>query len=190
MFKPEKTSGWKALRPKSETEFPASPGQTALAITIELRQGLAMDTPAPCPVVSDDHACLALLSVAIRAGRVDLQLDPIMLSHPHCPVAADAYSTQGFYLTMTAAIAAGWLVDWQVGLVVLVVALLLYRLVLRRLVVARMQRFAATQLFGSLDLWRAMWRLGGVALEAGDVRCVAPAGDWRGFAASMQKDRI
>ena len=146
-------------------------------MAIELRQGLAMDSIDPFAVVSDDRACLALLNAAIRAGKAELQLDPIMLSHPHCPVAGDVYSIQAFYLILAVAIAAGWLFDWLVGLAVLAVALLLYRLVLRRLIFARMQDFAAAQLFGSLDLWRAMWRFGGVALKAGDVSCVAPAGD-------------
>ena len=149
-----------------------------------------MDSMAAFLAHGDDRAFLAALRAAVLAGTAELQLDPVMLSHPHCPVAGDAYSTQVLYLTIAASFASGWLVNWGVGLAVLAAALLLYRIALRRFVVARMQRYAAMQLFVSPDKWRAMWRFGGVVLKSVESVCAAPEGDWRGFVASLPRERI
>jgi len=148
---------------------------------------LTVETATVFPAAGDDRALLAALAAAVASGGVALLLDPAMLSHPHCPVAGDAYSTQALYITLAAAFAADWFFDWRAGLGVLVAALLFYRFVLRRYVHARMQRFASARLLGSLDLWRAMWRFGGVTLRTGAAGCRAPEGDWRGFVLALPK---
>ncbi len=134
----------------------------------------------------DDRALFNRLVVAYRRGEVAIDVDAAVLGHPHCPLSARVYSTRSFY-TIVAVVGLSFAVfGYEVAIGTAVGSLLLYWIVGRRLVHRKMRAFACAQITGNFELWRKMWRFGGITLSResadGPVHCRAPDESWRSFA--------
>ncbi len=134
----------------------------------------------------DDRALFNRLVAAYRRGEVAIDIDAASLGHPHCPLSARVYSTRAFYIIVAVVGLSFAAFGYEVAIGVAVGSLLLYWIVGRRLVHRKMRAFACAQITGNFELWRNMWRFGGITLSRstanGPVNCRAPDESWRSFA--------
>ena len=150
----------------------------------------APDPPAPPPrVLPPEQSTRPLLHRLITTGRVGLEIDLARLDSMDSPVVMQSDMAKWFVVLIAAAAGAFWLGGLWVGLGVTAVGLALYqglgRPHMRRRLIARIRDDALAE----EGLWRRLWRFGGVTLVSLDPahpgRCVAPDGDWIGFARSF-----
>jgi hypothetical protein len=118
----------------------------------------------------------------VESGRIRIELDFRRLDHMDSPVGVEADSNIWVY----AAIPLCGLVFWQLGLwpgvAAVAVCLAVYFTVGRAYVHRRLTRRVYGEALKDSELWRKLWRFGGVALVIGEggaaTRCAAPEGNW------------
>ena len=130
------------------------------------------------------------LAVAIREGCVIVDLDCRKLRHIDSPIAVEADYNRWIYAIAVIAAAAGFLVDWMVGLGVLAVGVVAYFAKGRPWIEARMRERFRSQILHDIKLFKKLWNLKGVTLtlaataagtDAAFVACASPDGNWRRF---------
>jgi hypothetical protein len=111
--------------------------------------------------------------------RVRLRYDFKRLQHMDCPVAVEADGNIFAYAVLGAAALALWRGGWWAALAVGAAGVALYFSVGQAYVRRRIERRVEERALASLDLWRKLWRFGGIAIEAesGEI-CAAPQGNW------------
>jgi hypothetical protein len=124
------------------------------------------------------------LRALLAQGRLRLELDLARLEHIDSPVAVEADSNIWVYGAIAVCAVAFWQGGAYPGLAAIAVSLALYFTVARRYVRRRLVRRVHERALGDGEIWRQLWRFGGVALveaesgEGGSFRCVAPQGNW------------
>lgn len=120
----------------------------------------------------------------VERGEVRIELDFRRLDHMDSPVGVEADSNVWVY----AAIPVCGLVFWQFGVwpgaAAVAASLALYFTLGRTYVRSRLTRRVHERALQDSDLWRRLWRFGGVVLVDGKAgggeaqRCAAPEGNW------------
>jgi hypothetical protein len=119
------------------------------------------------------------LRLLVARGTLRLELDFARLDHIDSPVAVEADSNIWVYALILACAAIFWQVGTWPGIAAIAVSLALYSTVGRRYVRRRLASRVHERALADGEVWRRLWRFGGVALiddEGG--RCAAPDGNW------------
>jgi hypothetical protein len=123
---------------------------------------------------------LRVLRGLVESGKIRIELDFRRLDHMDSPAGIEADSNIWVY----AGIPACALVFWQFGLWpgagAVALCIVLYFTAGRAYVHRRLRRRVYDEFLRDSELWRKLWRFGGVALVSGDGawRCAAPDGNW------------
>jgi hypothetical protein len=143
---------------------------------------------APDPALGDDRALLKRLARACRGGAVAIEADPKRLGHIHSPVLSQADANQWLYGLLAIAGALWWAMDWRWAAGAALAWLIAYLRIGRRSLARRLMLRIERRL-DDPAAWNALWSFGGIALSdrAGGL-CIAPEGDWRGFARSVREE--
>jgi hypothetical protein len=131
----------------------------------------------------DERALLARLRALHEAGRLRVAVDRSKLSHMDFPLALEADSNRWAYAIVIATGLVWWRFGTVPGLVGAALGFLLYQIVGRRWVAARLERRVHERGLAELEIWRRLWRFGGVILSdpaTGDT-CRGPDGRWMAF---------
>lgn len=128
------------------------------------------------------------LALAIREGRVLVDLDCRKLRHIDSPITVEADYNRWVYAVAVVAAAAGILVNWIAGVSALAVGIAVYFVKGQPWVHARMRGRFHGQILRDIKLFKKLWNLKGVTLilpaEAGApalATCASPDGNWRRF---------
>jgi hypothetical protein len=120
----------------------------------------------------------------IDGGVIGLELDLKRLDHMDSPVGVEADSNLWIYPGIVATGLAFWFIGPYGGVAVAVAALALFLTAGRAYVRRRLVRRVHQRALQELEIWRKLWRFGGVRLvphggRAGPAQpCVAPEGNW------------
>ena len=125
---------------------------------------------------------LRALRGLVESGKIRIELDFRLLDHMDSPAGVEADSNIWVY----AAVAGCALIFWQfgpwLGAGAVAACLVLYFTAGRAYVHRRLTRRIYDQFLTDSELWRKLWRFGGVALVDGTgdgvSRCSAPEGNW------------
>jgi hypothetical protein len=123
------------------------------------------------------------LRALLARGKLRLELDLARLDHIDSPVAVEADSNIWVYGAIAVCAAAFWQGGTYPGIAAIAISLALYFTVARRYVRRRLVRRVHERALGDGEIWRRLWRFGGIALVAASAggaedRCVAPQGNW------------
>ncbi len=132
------------------------------------------------PIAGDDAGTLfAALGRLARAGQISMRLDYKKLGQMDSPVGSEADGNVWAYGGVALALGVLWFAGWQAAAAVAVVGLAAYLTLGRAYIHRRIQRRVEDQALAQLELWRKLWRFGGVTLvlPSGED-CAAPAGNW------------
>jgi hypothetical protein len=142
---------------------------------------------------TDETVAFTALQRAYASGRVLIYTDPKIVGKPGTP----SYSVIDVYappLVLFAAsitlLAAFGLLEWIAGMLV---AILIWAFAQPPIVRLRAVRRAKAVALGSLEGMKVSWAIGGLALVLKDWperNCIAPKGDWRGFATDYLVDPV
>jgi hypothetical protein len=122
---------------------------------------------------------MRLLRALIASGALRLDLDFKRLDHMDCPVAVEADSNVWIYAGVALCALAFWLGGGWIGFAAAAAYLTLYLTLGRRYVHRRLRRRIDEAALNDSEIWRRLWRFGGVMLVTDDgIRCVAPGGNW------------
>jgi hypothetical protein len=128
-----------------------------------------------------DTELLATLRAMIERGEVQLELDAAKLDHMDSPVSVQADSTRWFAILFVTCGAAFWFGGWIAGTAALAASIALWFAWVRpgthRGIQARVRGVA----MDDTQLWRKLWRFGGVRLVAANASCAAPNDNWMQF---------
>jgi hypothetical protein len=137
----------------------------------------------------EDRKLLAKLREACAAGRVRLEIDADHLAHIHSPIARDTDVNLLLYPAIGLVAAVWWLVGWMLGVGVATICVAFYFMVGRRWRHARLRQRIEDRALTNLELWRRLWRWGGVSLERsgphGSIVCRAPEQKWHSFVGEL-----
>jgi len=115
----------------------------------------------------------------IEHGKLRLELDLARLDHIDSPVAVEADSNIWVYGLIAVCAVAFWLGGTGPGIAAIAISLVLYFTVARAYVRRRLIRRVHERALGDGEVWRRLWRFGGVTLVGDrDARCAAPEGNW------------
>ncbi len=115
----------------------------------------------------------------VACGTVRLELDLARLEHIDSPVVVEADSNIWVYTLLAVCAVVFWRAGPWPGVAAIVASLALYLTAGRRYVRRRLIRRVHERALGDGEVWRRLWRFGGVTLVAGGAgRCIAPAGNW------------
>jgi len=128
-----------------------------------------------------DKELLAALKTMIDGGAVRLEIEPGKLDHMDSPVSVQSESTRWFAILFVACGAAFWFGGWIGGAAALAASLALWFAWIRPATHRRIDARVRGTALNDTQLWRALWRFGGVRLVAGDAACTAPDGNWMQF---------
>lgn len=130
-----------------------------------------------------DTELLRALRAALRAGRVELRLDPRRLDKEDSPVSVQAESTRWLYGLVVASGGAWWWGGHAAGLVAGAASVACWYMWVRPDVARRIRRRVEDAALDDATTWRRLWRHGGVALGVlgGGATCAAPEGNWMQF---------
>lgn len=129
-----------------------------------------------------DSELLAALREQLRAGAVTLALDLARLDKTDSPVSVQAESTRWLYALIGLGVAATWWQGLPAGSVACIVGVAVWYAWVRPDVGRRIRARVDIYALHDVELWRRLWRFGGVQLRArSGVACVAPAGNWMQF---------
>jgi hypothetical protein len=122
----------------------------------------------------------------IELGTLRLELDVARLDHIDSPVAVEADSNIWVYGLIAVCAVAFWQGGTGPGVAAIGISLVLYFTVARAYVRRRLTRRVHERALGDGEVWRRLWRFGGVTL-VGDrgVRCAAPEGNWMALVRSL-----
>ena len=124
------------------------------------------------------------LRALIDSGALGLELDLKRLDHMDSPVGVEADSNLWIYPGILATGLAFWFVGLYAGIAVAVAALALFLTAGRAYVRRRLVRRVHQRALQELEIWRKLWRFGGVRLvpragsEGKAQPCAAPEGNW------------
>jgi hypothetical protein len=123
---------------------------------------------------------LRALRRLIADGAVRLELDLKRLDHIDSPVAVEADSNIWIYGGVLVCAAVFWRIGLWPGVAAIAAALALYFTAGRAYVRRRIKRRVEERALADSELWRKLWRFGGLALveHATGARCAAPDGNW------------
>jgi hypothetical protein len=122
---------------------------------------------------------MRMLRALIASGALRIELDFKRLDHMDCPVAVEADSNVWIYAGVALCALASWLGGIWIGAAAIAACLALYLTAGRAYVHRRLRRRVDERALGDSEIWRRLWRFGGVALVASDgIRCAAPEGNW------------
>jgi hypothetical protein len=128
-----------------------------------------------------DGELLAALRALIERHVVRLEIDAAKLDHMDSPVSVQSESTRWFAVLFVACGAAFWFGGWIGGIAAVAASIALWfawvRPATHRRIHARV-RNAATR---DTQLWRSLWRFGGIRLVSGSTTCAAPNDNWMQF---------
>jgi hypothetical protein len=119
------------------------------------------------------------LRLLVARGALRLELDFARLDHIDSPVAVEADSNIWVYVSIVVCAAIFWRAGTWPGVAAVAISLALYLTLGRRYVRRRLARRVHERALADGEVWRRLWRFGGVALiddEGG--RCAAPDGNW------------
>jgi len=137
----------------------------------------------------EDRKLLATLRGACAAGRVRLEIDADHLAHIHSPIGRDTDVNLLLYPAVGLVGAIWWWFGWVLGLAIAVICVVLYFAVGRRWRHARLRLRIEQRALTEIELWRRLWRWGGVSLARsglhGTVVCRAPEQNWHRFVAEL-----
>lgn len=115
----------------------------------------------------------------VARGALRLELDFARLDHIDSPVAVEADSNIWVYALIVVCAVVFWRVGTWPGIAAVAVSLALYLTAGRRYVRRRLASRVHERALADGDVWRRLWRFGGVALiDDGGARCAAPDGNW------------
>jgi hypothetical protein len=119
------------------------------------------------------------LRLLVAQGMLRLELDLARLDHIDSPVAVEADSNIWVYGLIAVCAIVFWWEGALSGVAAIAVSLVLYLTAGRSYVRRRLTRRVHERALGDGEIWRRLWRFGGVALVAeGAERCTAPDGNW------------
>jgi len=115
----------------------------------------------------------------VARGALHHELDFARLDHLDSPVAVEADSNIWVYVFIVVCAAIFWQAGPWPGVAAVVVSLTLYLTLGRRYVRRRLARRVDERALADGEVWRRLWRFGGVMLvdDAGE-HCAAPDGNW------------
>lgn len=147
----------------------------------------APDLEAPGPAAAaDEAALLARLAAAVREGQVKLTIDRRKLSHMDFPLALEADGNRWAYALCAGAAATFWYAGPIAGLVAAAVGVTAYQTLGRADMTRRLDRRIRERGLASVEIWRRLWRFGGVILTRDDMEpCQGPAGSWMALARAL-----
>jgi hypothetical protein len=145
-------------------------------------------TETESPIASDDAGVLfAALGRLACAGQISMRLDYKKLEQLDSPVGSEADGNIWVYGGIALAIAAWWFGGWQAAAVVAALGIAIYLTLGRAYIRRRIQRRVENQALTQLELWRRLWKFGGVTLVSpGGQDCAAPAGNWMALIRRIQ----
>ncbi len=127
----------------------------------EMMDGMAAGTAATEPSARDLFLRLRAL---VESGALGLELDLKRLDHMDSPVGVEADSNLWIYPGILATGLAFWFLGLYAGLAVAAAALVLFLTAGRAYVRHRLVRRVHQRALQELDIWRKLWRFGGVRL--------------------------
>ena len=142
---------------------------------------------------TNETVAFAALRRAYDSGRIIVHTDPRVVGKPGTPSysVADVFAPPlVLFAGSITLLAAFGLVEWIIGMVI---AVLVWAFVQPPIVRWRANRRARVVAFGSIEGMKISWAIGGLALVLKDWperNCIAPGGDWRGFAVDYLVDAI
>jgi hypothetical protein len=128
-----------------------------------------------------DKELLADLRTMIDAGAVRIELEAGKLDHMDSPVSVQSDSTRWFAGLFVACGAAFWFGGWLGGAAAVVASLALWFVWGRPWTHRRINARVRETALKDAQIWRGLWRFGGVRLVAGEVTCAAPNDNWMQF---------
>ena len=129
-----------------------------------------------------DAELLASLRELVEAGEVRLALDVARLNQMDSSVAVQAESTRWFAAMAAVILASGWFFGWMSAGGALLVSVAIWFAVVRPSVARRIRARVETQALAEVEIWRKLWKRGGVTLEPrASAPCAAPADNWMQF---------
>jgi protein O-GlcNAc transferase len=137
---------------------------------------------APAYLFDNDLDYLAKLRDMVASGRVRIEFDPSRLKEMDSPVVVVA-ETERWAMGMVAVSGAVW---WLLGTLAAAAAATLcagaYFFLGRRNIARNIERRIHQKALNNATMWRALWRYGGISLQAApDLVCAAPQGSWIRF---------
>jgi hypothetical protein len=125
---------------------------------------------------------LRVLRGLVENGKIRIELDFRRLDHMDSPVGVEADSNIWVYAALPLCALVFWQLGMWPGAAAVAVCLALYFTVGRAYVHRRLTRRIYEGALKDSDLWRKLWRFGGIALVSGEdgaaARCAAPEGNW------------
>jgi hypothetical protein len=119
-------------------------------------------------------------------GKVSLRLDYKKLAHLDSPVGSEADGNIWAYGGLALTIAVWWFRGWQIAVAVAIVGVFAYFTLGRWYMHHRIRHRVEDKALVQLDIWRRLWKFGGVALvpSVGE-ECAAPQGNWMALVRSL-----
>ena len=120
----------------------------------------------------------------VASGTLRLELDLARLDHIDSPVAVEADSNIWVYGLIAVCAVVFWREGMLPGVAAVAASLVLYSTAGRTYVRRRLIRRVHERALGDDEVWRRLWRFGGVTLvesesaEDPTERCTAPQGNW------------
>jgi hypothetical protein len=133
---------------------------------------------------------LAKLSRLVHSGKVTLTVDRSKLSHLDFPMSSEADGNLWVYPLGLASAVIWWRFGLWAGLAAGAASFTLYQTVAKSYIARRLDRRIRERGLRETDLWRALWRFGGVILTPADggPPCQGPQGNWFALARGMKED--
>ena len=142
------------------------------------------------PIAAPETAegLFAALGRLERDGRLALKLDYKKLSQMDSPVGSEADGNIWAYGLLAASIAAWWFGGWRIALGVAIAGIAAYFTLGRAYMHRRIRRRIADKALIELNVWRKLWKFGGVTLlpAGGAEPCAAPQDNWMALVRSLQ----
>ncbi len=125
----------------------------------------------------------------VESGKIRIELDFGRLDHMDSPVGVEADSNIWVYVGLPICALVFWQLGLWPGIAAAAVFVGLYFTAGRSYVRRRLTRRVYEQVLQDSELWRKLWRFGGVTLAHGEgaaaARCTAPDGNWMALVRSL-----
>ncbi len=129
--------------------------------------------------VDEVEVLFATLGRAIRTGQISLRFNYKKLAEMDSPVGSEADGNIWAYGGIALALGVLWFAGWQAAAAFAVLGIAAYLTLGRAYIHRRIRRRVEDKALAQLELWRKLWRFGGVALApTGGNECAAPQGNW------------
>ena len=134
-----------------------------------------------------DAELLSRLAAAVKRGQADVALAARLQSHIDFPGNSETDNGQFILVAVLLTALAFWLGHFPGAGVAVAVLAAAYWFWWRKIVQKRVRQRFIAKAMTDLKLWRKSWAFNGIALMTGEVQCLSPKGDWRAFAAALEK---